>query len=107
MAGRKENGAYFLDISPTFLQLPGKFIKDTQIHLKMSFIYAGMNILEMHRFYFNLKYSTFKLEASCLKKAIFKLLMFKYLRILSIPHLWYRLILPKFLIPFLPNCKEN
>lgn len=60
--------AYFLNISPTFSQLPGKFFKDTKIHLKMSFIYAGMNILEMQRFYFNLKCSSFKLEASCRSK---------------------------------------
>lgn len=31
-------------------------------------MYAGMNILEMQRFDFNLKYSTFKLKASCLSK---------------------------------------
>ena len=82
----------------------------------MSFKYSSVKVSKTHRFNFNLKHSTLKVEASCLsEKGHIEIVNVLCLRQIAgankdgvnKPHLLNRLILPKFLIYLLPNCNEN
>lgn len=81
-----------------------------------SFKYSSVKVSETHRFHFNLKHSTLKVETSCLpEKGHIEIIDILCLhQIVGVnkeevnkPHLLNRLLLPTFLIYFLPNCNEN